>query len=192
MPASAASASPSPIAKTSLTRTQRIARCALLVALLIVSCFVTIPIGPVSFTLQTGVVILIALICSPLEAALACAVYVLMGTVGLPVFSGMTGGLIRASTGYLIGFIVGAGLASALRVGLRKIGVPSLGADVCTAVVYMVIADFLGAVWYAFYGGVGLLASFTAIVTPFIAVDCVKAVLAIIIAIAVRKALRWE
>ena len=179
-------------AKTQLTRTQRIARSALLVALLIVSCFFTIPIGPVSFTLQTGVVILIALLCSPLEAAAVCGIYVLMGTVGLPVFSGMSGGLIRTSTGYLIGFILGSGCAAALRVGLRKLKVPAVATDICTAVVYMLIADLLGGTWYALYGGVGLAASFAGVVLPFIPVDCVKAVLAIIVAAAVRKALRWD
>lgn len=189
---SAATAQPSPAKAVAPSKTQRIAKCALLVALLIVSCFFTIAIGPVPFTLQTAVVILVALLCKPAEAALTCGVYLLMGTIGLPVFSGMTGGIIRASTGFLAGFLVGSVVASALRLGLRKVKVPAIAADVIAAIVYMVIADVLGLVWYVFFAGVTPLEAFGIMVAPFIGVDCVKAVLAIIVAGGVRKAMRWE
>lgn len=189
---SSATAASSPVKPTSMSRTQRIAKCALLVALLIVSCFFTIAIGPVPFTLQTAVVILIALLCGPAEAALTCGVYLLMGAIGLPVFSGMTGGIVRASTGFLAGFLVGSVTASALRLGLRKLKVPAIAADVVSAIVYMVIADALGLVWYVFFAGVTPLEAFAGMVAPFIGVDCVKAVLAIVVAGGVRKAMGWQ
>lgn len=179
------------IKKPVASRTQRIAKCALLVALLIVSCFFTIAIGPVPFTLQTAVVILIALLCGPGEAALAVGVYLLMGAIGLPVFSGMTGGIIRTSTGFLFGFLVGSVAASALRIALAKVKAPAIAADVVAAIAYMVIADAMGLVWYVYFGGVTPVEAFGIMVAPFIGVDCVKAVLAIIVAMAVRKAMRW-
>ena len=180
------------VEKPAISRTQRIAKCALLVALLIVSCFFTIAIGPVPFTLQTAVVILIALLCGPGEAALATGVYLLMGTIGLPVFSGMTGGIVRASTGFLAGFLIGSVCASALRIGLGKLKVPAVATDVVAAIVYMVIADVLGLVWYVFFGGVTPIEAFGIMVAPFIVVDCIKAALAIVVAAAVRKALAWK
>ena len=174
-----------------ISRSQKIARCALLVALLIVSCFFTIPIGPVPFTLQTAVVILIALICGPAEAAAATGIYLLMGAIGLPVFSGMTGGIIRASTGFLAGFVIGSATASGLRLLLSKAKIPQLAADIIAAVVYMLIADVLGLIWYSFFGGVTIAEAFFIMVAPFIVVDCLKAVFAIVVATAVRKALGW-
>ena len=174
------------------SRTQTIAKCALLVALLIVSCFVTIPIGPVPFTLQTAVVILIALLCSPREAAVAVGVYLIMGAVGLPVFSGMTGGIIRASTGFLAGFFLGSVCAAGLRLLLVKLKLPAVAADVIASVVYMFIADALGLMWYVFFANVSPAEAFAIMVLPFIAVDCIKAVVAIIAAGAVRKALGWH
>ncbi len=190
---SAASAATVPTtAKRPVTRTQRIARCALLIALLTVSCFFTIPIGPVPFTLQTAVVILIALLCGPLEAAMTCGVYLLMGAIGLPVFSGMTSGIFRPSTGFLFGFLVGSCIASALRLGLRKLGTPSVAADAAAAILYMVIADVMGLAWYVYFSDVTPVEAFAVMVAPFIVVDCIKAVFAIGVANAVRSALRWE
>ena len=184
MSAQKSTSTPSP------SRTQTIAKCALLVALLIVSCFVTIPIGPVPFTLQTAVVILITLLCSPREAAVAVGVYLIMGAVGLPVFSGMTGGIVRASTGFLAGFLVGSVAGAALRLLLLKVKLPAVAADVIAAIVYMVIAD--GLVWYVFFANVSPAEAFGIMVLPFIVVDCIKAVIAVAVAGAVRKALGWK
>ena len=186
MSAQKSTSTPSP------SRTQTIAKCALLVALLIVSCSVTIPIGPVPFTLQTAVVILIALLCSPREAAVAVGVYLIMGAVGLPVFSGMTGGIVRASTGFLAGFLVGSVAGAALRLLLLKVKLPAVAADVIAAIVYMVIADALGLVWYVFFANVSPAEAFGIMVLPFIVVDCIKAVIAVAVAGAVRKALGWK
>ena len=172
------------------THAQTIALDALLVALLVASCFFTIPLGPVPFTLQTAVVILILLICNPQQTALICGIYVLMGTVGLPVFSGMSGGIMRASAGFLFGFIVGGALASALRMLLNSFNkFPTVVCDAIAAVVYMFIADVLGLIWYTFFAGVTFAEAFFIMVAPFIFVDCLKAVFALVAAKAVRASL---
>lgn len=169
------------------TGSKRIAKCAVLCALMIVSCLVTIPLGPVPFTLQTAVIITIVLLCDVKETALTTGTYVLMGTIGLPVFSGMTSGLIRASTGYLIGFIVGGVVASWLRGFITRKTGKSLLADIVATVVYIVIDDALGWAWYVWYGAVGWGAAFGVMVAPFLLPDCAKAVIAIIVAREVRK-----
>ena len=174
------------------TRTQTVALSALFIALLIVSCFITIPIGPVPFTLQTAVVILIALICSPKEAATITAIYLFMGAIGLPVFSGMTGGIVRASTGFLAGFVIGSSASAALRLLIARASGKTVLADIIAAVIYMVIADVLGLIWYVFFGGVTVGEAFVIMVAPFIIVDVIKAALAISIARGVRAALNWE
>lgn len=170
--------------------TKSIATCALCVALLVVSCFFTIPIGPIPFTLQTAVVILIALLMTPKQAAVTTGVYLLMGAAGLPVFSGMTGGIIRASSGFLFSYFIGTIVASAVRLQLEKRGVKQIVCDVVTAVLVIAISDVLGWLWMMFFTQSDPLAAFLMADAPFIAIDCCKGVVAIVVATAVRKALK--
>ena len=84
---------------------------ALLVALLAASAWITLPLGTVPATLQTLVVILIALLCTPVQAAATVGAYVLLGASGVPVFSSAQGGvamLVGPTGGYLFGFVLGA------------------------------------------------------------------------------------
>lgn len=170
--------------------TKSIATCALCVALLVVSCFFTIPIGPIPFTLQTAVVILIALLMTPKQAAVTTGVYLLMGAAGLPVFSGMTGGIIRASSGFLFSYFIGTIVASAVRLQLEKRGVKQIVCDVVTAVLVIAISDVLGWLWMMFFTQADPLAAFLMADAPFIAIDCCKGAVAIAVATAVRKALK--
>ena len=54
---------------------------------------VPLPFTPVPFTLQVLAVVLSGLLLGPRQAALAMAVYVLVGAAGAPVFSQFQGGL---------------------------------------------------------------------------------------------------
>ena len=168
-------------------QTFTLAKCAMLCALLIVSCFVTIPLGPVPFTLQTAVMVAIVLVCGPREVALITGAYLLMGTVGLPVFSGMTGGILRASTGFLAGFFIGGVAASALRRTIAKVAKRTLVADIFAAVAFLIIDFALGWAWYVYFGGVTLSAAFAVMVVPFLVPDVLKAAAAIAVAREVRK-----
>ena len=170
--------------------TKSIATCALCVALLVVSCLFTIPIGPIPFTLQTAVVILIALLMTPQQAAVTTGVYLLMGAAGLPVFSGMTGGIIRASSGFLFSYFIGTIVASAVRLQLERRGVKQIACDVVTAVLVISISDVLGWLWMMFFTQTDPLAAFLMADAPFIAIDCCKGAVAIVVATAVRKALK--
>lgn len=172
--------------------TRELAMDALLVALLVVSCMFTIPVGPVPFTLQTAVVILVALLCSPRHAVIVCGLYVLMGACGLPVFSSMTGGigkLLGPTGGFLISYIVGSPLASAARRALERRGAARVACDIAAAATVIVVSDVLGWAWYMVVMDTGPLAAFLAADAPFIAIDCCKAVLSIAVAQGVRAGL---
>ena len=54
---------------------------------------IQVPIIDISFTLQSMMIVLIGFLLTPLEAFLSVLIYVLIGTAGLPVFSGARGGL---------------------------------------------------------------------------------------------------
>ena len=73
-------------------------------ALIAVLAQISIPIGPVPFTLQNFAIGLIATVFKPREATLSVALYLLLGAIGLPVFAGGGAGfhiLIGPSAGYL-------------------------------------------------------------------------------------------
>ena len=86
-------------------------------ALIAVLAQISLPIGPVLFTLQNFAIDLIATVFRPRDAVLSVALYLLLGAIGLPVFAGGGAGfhvLVGPSAGYLWFDLVYAGLTSYL------------------------------------------------------------------------------
>lgn len=95
---------------------------ALFAALMALCAWVTVPYA-VPFTMQTFGVFLALLLLGGKRGTICMAVYLLLGAVGLPVFSGFRGGvgaLVGSTGGYLVGFIVSALLMWALSGFARK------------------------------------------------------------------------
>lgn len=83
-------------------------QCALFAALLAVTGWISIPTGDIAFTLQTLGVFLSLCLLGGKRGSAAIGLYLAMGAVGLPVFSGFRGGLgvlLGATGGYLWGFL---------------------------------------------------------------------------------------
>ena len=81
---------------------------ALMAVIIAVCSWISIP-GPVPFTLQTFAVFSALLLLGTRNGILSITVYLLLGAVGVPVFSGFSGGLshlVGPTGGYLIGFLV--------------------------------------------------------------------------------------
>ena len=86
-------------------------------ALIAVLAQISIPIGPVPFTLQNFAIGLIATVFRPREAVLSVGLYLLLGAIGLPVFAGGGAGfhvLVGPSAGYLWFDLLYAGITSYL------------------------------------------------------------------------------
>lgn len=95
------------------TRTRSMLLCGLFAALTAIGAFITIPIPPVPFSMQIFFAILSGLILGANQGAASVGVYILLGLIGLPVFT-KGGGLsyiFQPTFGYLIGFVAGAWLA---------------------------------------------------------------------------------
>lgn len=95
------------------TRTRSMLLCGLFAALTAIGAFITIPIPPVPFSMQIFFAILSGLILGANQGAASVGVYILLGLVGVPVFT-KGGGLsyiFQPTFGYLIGFVAGAWLA---------------------------------------------------------------------------------
>jgi biotin transport system substrate-specific component len=195
------------------SRSRSIARVGITIALIAVCAWVKVPIGPVPFTLQ--IFALTFAVCAlPYKEALAAIYgYVILGAIGVPVFSGFTGGfgvIMGVTGGYIIGYLVGAPFAVALiyatRASLkddeRRAGdnqtkftralyaVVRVGYKIFAGIVFVIVAYVVGTVWYSNVMNVGWEAAFAVCIAPFIGVDVVKIVAAAICANAVDRALK--
>ena len=85
--------------------------CALMAALMCILGPMSIPIGPIPVSFTNFVIFLSVYLLGVKGATISYLVYLLLGAVGLPVFSGYQGGLAKLAGptgGYLVGFILTA------------------------------------------------------------------------------------
>ena len=84
--------------------------CSLFVALIVVGTFIRVPIPVLPCTLQLLFTMLAGLLLGPELGATAVVVYIILGLMGLPVFTegGGLAYIFKPSFGYIIGFAVGA------------------------------------------------------------------------------------
>jgi biotin transport system substrate-specific component len=132
--------------------------------------------------------VLVALVCTPGQAAVALGLYLALGAAGAPVFSGAQGGiavLVGPTGGYLIGFALGAIAGAAVR---RLLPGPAPARDAAAAVTVLIVVYAIGAVRLASVTGSGLPAAVAGGVAPFVLFDAAKAAGAVAVAAALRRA----
>lgn len=184
------------------SRTRSVAFVGLTVAIMAVSAWVSIPLGPVPFTLQIFAVAFALLVLRPSECVAAVTAYLVIGAVGVPVFSSMRGGigvLAGPTGGFLWGYLLGVGLAIAVRFGLQAVlergeggalkGSKAFALDMATGAVFLAVAYVCGWAQLMAVAGMSPAAAFASGVAPFIVIDIVKLVAAVACARAVKHAL---
>lgn len=161
-----------------LDRSRTIAYSAAFIGLITLGSWISIPWFPVPFTLQTLFVLLAGAVMKRF-AVIPVSLYVLLGTLGLPLFhNGIAGAgiLLGPTGGYLVGFI-----PAALVTGLFYEH-PSPAVRICgLACATMVIYAF-GIGWLMYSLDREFLPAFAAGALPFIAGDAVKAGAAYLVA----------
>ena len=179
-----------------MNRTRRLTLTALFAALTAVLSQISFPIPftPIVFTMGVMAVYLTAALLPKWNALLAQLVYLLLGAVGLPVFSGFSGGvgaILGPTGGYLIAYPVMAFLGAWMRELLGKTPLPRLPQYQIALFLTMIPCYLLGSLWYMQVGQVDWLTSLTATALPFIPMDALKVVvsslLAMPVSIAVKK-----
>ncbi len=139
-----------------------------------------IPIGMVPITLGLFAVLLAATTLHPLDSVPAVAVYLGLGAIGLPVFSGGRGGaavLVGPTGGYLWSYLLTAlavGLLVRLGIFGGKGGKFALLRGALACFIGVLICYALGTVQYCFVTGTGWLAALPSCVLPFLPFDLVK------------------
>ncbi len=171
------------------SRATTVVRVAAIVALLAVSASLSIPIGPVPITLQMLVLFAAALIVSPKEFLAGVSGYLLIGALGLPVFSGFKGGvgvLFGPTGGFLIGFLVAAILVRVVFHGGER---ASLMGDVVKLLIVLAGSYLFGWIQLQIVTGMDPVAAFVAGIAPFFLIDLAKAGFAFLVARSVKMAL---
>lgn len=166
---------------------------ALFAALTCVLAPLSIPIGPVPISLTNLVIYFSLYVLGWQRATITYLVYLLLGLVGLPVFSGFEGGvgkLAGPTGGYLIGFIFMA-VISGLFVKMKEDEVilnRVLG--IAGMILGTLVAYAFGTAWFCYSTGTGLSAALALCVIPFIPGDLVKIIVAAVVAPTVAKQIR--
>lgn len=133
-----------------------------------------VQIGPVPITGQTLGVLLLGAAYGARLGAFTTGAYALLGLAGLPLFAGGGSGLaylIGPTGGYLVGFVVAAGLLGMLaQRGWDKTYVRAAGAMLlATGVIYL-----FGVIWLTVALGGDLSAALAAGLAPFVVGDLIK------------------
>lgn len=145
-----------------------------------------------------------------LESIQLCCKSRALGAIGLPVFSGMSGGIAKLmgpTGGFLWGYIFGVAAAAGLLYVLRRrMGaadkanasdqrgfvafLKNAAAEIVAGLVFTAIAYFCGWLQLMLVMGISPEAAFLAGVAPFVVVDVLKILAAVACARAVKAAVR--
>lgn len=160
-------------------KTKDIVLISLFSSLIAVSSFITVPLF-VPVTLGNFAVLLTSSVLGGRRGTLSVFVYLMLGVLGLPVFSGFRGGIsvfLDVTGGYLIGYLLSAFFMWATEKAMTKSRV--LRISRMTAAVLIQYA--VGTIWYTFVyvGGEDTIGAVLAVtVLPFVIPDAVKILLA--------------
>ena len=149
---------------------------------------VVLPFTPVPISLTNLVVYLSVCLLGWRLGTVSYLVYLLIGLVGLPVFSGFTGGagkLFGPTGGYLIGFIFMAIVAGLFMERQSRWYFRLLGMILGTLIAYL-----FGTLWLAYVANMNFQGALAAGVLPFIPGDLVKMLLILLAAPLIETRIR--
>ena len=160
--------------------------------LMAVCSWITIP-SAVPFTLQTFAVFLVLSLLGGKRGTISIIVYILLGAVGVPVFSGMMGGLgklLGMTGGYIIGFVI-EGLLYWL--GEKLFGKKPV-VQIISLLIGLAFCYAFGTAWFIVVygresGPIGLGAALSMCVVPFILPDLAKMAIAFLLSQKLKKPL---
>ena len=160
-----------------MTRTKKLTYTAVMAVLMAICSWITIP-STIPFTMQTfGVFFAVGLLGGK-EGTKAICLYLLLGILGVPVFSGFQGGpqvLFGMTGGYILGFL----LAALLMWGMERMFGRNLPVFLVSAVLGLLLCYLFGTLWFLFLNlragqEAGIIAVLSMCVFPFVIPDLLK------------------
>ncbi len=175
-------------------KTKNLVLCAMCAAITCVLAPISIPIEPVPISLCTFAVMLAGVLLGAKFGFISQLIYVLLGAVGVPVFSGYSAGIscIAGMTGgYIVAYPILAFLTGLLywKFGKNKTGKLRALWMFLAMVIGTVVLYAFGTAWFCVVSGTGLLPALGMCVIPFLPGDFVKMIVVILVGLPVEKAL---
>ncbi len=150
----------------------RMTQISVMAALLCIAAPWSIPIGPIPISLATLVVYFAGIVIGRVDGLIAAAVYLLLGAVGVPVFSGFEGGiqkLIGVTGGYLFGYLPCVYITGLFADKSRKVWLTIVGMVIGTILLYVI-----GTGWFIVQTERTFIEALTLCVAPFLPGDAAK------------------
>lgn len=182
-----------PVATTQTFSTRRMVYCAMFAALLCIGAYISIPLplpGAPHITMINFILFIIALLFEPVDSILIVMIWLILGTVGVPVFIGGKGGL-----GYLIqpwgAYTWAFPVVAAVLPFIRGRKYNRVWYTIC-ALIGFVLIDVIGMVYLKIMMHYDWLTAFNIGFLPFVPLDALKAVVAAQVVPAFKKVMRTE
>ena len=146
---------------------------------------IVLPFSPVPVSLGTLGVLLACLLLGPNNGLLCTAIYLLLGFVGLPIFTGFSGGvgkLLGPTGGYMLGYLFLAFVGGKLALRWKKnVLFQGLGLFVGMFLCYL-----FGTLWLSYQSQLTFNAALWMGVIPYIPFDIIKIIMALTFARTIR------
>ena len=137
-------------------KTRDLIFCGIFAALIATGAFlkVTIPPIPVVFSMQSFFVVLAALTLGAKLSATSAGVYVVLGLIGVPVFTlgGGIGYVLQPTFGYLLGFIAGAYICGYLSQKSEKLSWQIFSGTIALIVIYAIGTAYFYLIKNVYFG----------------------------------------
>ena len=150
----------------------------------------SIPIGPVPVSLTVVSAYLCAYVLGSKKGSIAFLLYLLVGFIGVPVFSSFTGGpakLFGPTGGYLIGFIF---MIIITGIAVERFTAKKAYMHVIAMVLGLAVCYLFGTVWFCIQMNYTFGAALAVCVYPFLIFDAIKIIICLIAGNAIRTALK--
>ena len=156
-------------------------------ALTAVGAFVSIPIGLVPISLQNLFTLLSGMVLGSKLGTLSQLIYILLGMVGLPVFSGFRGGLgvlLGPTGGFLTGFVISTYIVGKL---IEQIEDDRIWAYLVTGLLGIIIIYTCGVAQLMIITEIGVKKAVIVGVVPFLPGDLLKIIIASFLAVRIKS-----
>lgn len=171
------------MAKKSSFTTKDIVITALAVTLITICSWISIP-TIVPFTMQTFAIFTVIGLLGKRRAITSILVYIALGIVGVPVFAGFSSGigrLLGSTGGYIIGFVFSAFITSLI---IERFG-KKIHVMIIAMALGLIVCYIFGTAWFIYVytntnEPIGIIATLSLCVFPFVIPDALKIALSIL------------
>lgn len=175
-------------------KTVELVTIALVAAILCILSPISIPLGfsPIPITLSLFCVVLAGIILGRKKGTICVLLYILIGAVGVPVFSGYSGGfqkILGPSGGYIWGYLLLVWVTGLFSENCRGSRLKNMAGTFCGAVVGTAFCYTLGTIWMGCMLHMTPAEALWAGVIPFLPFDLIKILIAVTACCPVRQIL---